>query len=208
MAVKLITDAKLKKALAGRSTDELVGLILEMSSKIKPAKEFLTVKFGDASNEEELCKKYKKIIDNEFFPDRVEPGRGSVKAARAAIKEFRQASVSIEPYVDILLYCVEQCVLFTNDYGDIDAQFYNAVEKTFEEAVHEVNEAGYELYKIFAERFKWILDNTRCIGWGFSDAMEEIYNELKFLEIGQKKEQTKSDRIADPYCRRGGRRKT
>jgi hypothetical protein len=182
MAVKLITDTKLKKALSDCSADDLTELILELSAKIKPVKELLTVKFGETASEKELCEKYKKVIENEFFPNRREPGRGNIKIAKAAIKEFRQVSVSRALYVDILLFYVEQCVNYTNDYGDIDEPFYNSAERVFEQAVDEINRSGYELYDKFSGRFRWILDNTRHIGWGFADTMEEIYYELRFLE--------------------------
>jgi hypothetical protein len=182
MAIKLITDTKLKKALSDCSVDDLTDLILELSAKIKPVKELLTVKFGETTSEKELCEKYKKVIENEFFPCRREPGRGNLKIAKAAIKDFRQVSVSRTSYVDILLFCVEQCVDYTNTYGDIDEPFYSSTERIFAQAVGEINQSGYELYDKFSERFRHVVEDTKGIGWGFADSMREKYNEIRFLE--------------------------
>ncbi|GHU49591.1 hypothetical protein FACS1894127_3180 [Clostridia bacterium] len=177
---KLITEAKLKKILPRLSQDEMIGLVTEMSAKITSAREFLTIRFGEIASETEICEKYKAIIENEYFPKRG-LGRASTKVAKAAIADFKKVCSDKALYIDILLFYVEQCVEFTDTYGDIDEPFYNSAESVYAQAVKEINVTGYNVYSQFAKRLRDIVANA-CKGWYFQGSLQEIHDELLFLE--------------------------
>jgi hypothetical protein len=177
-AMKLITDTKLKKALSNCSDGELIELISELSTKFTLVKEFLTLRYGETLMDSELCAKYKAIIANEFFPAHG-LGKMRLKVVKTAISDFKKVSGSREQYIDILLFYVEQCVMFTAEYGDINEQFYNSATRVYEQAAQEVNKSNEQLYLKFANRFSNIVRDA-CEGWGFQDELRAIYCSIDF----------------------------
>ncbi|EKN70918.1 hypothetical protein BABA_03614 [Neobacillus bataviensis LMG 21833] len=63
-----ITD--LKKKLNDYSQKELIGLIVDLVKVNKDVQDFLSSKFVGEEVIDELFKKARKKIENEFFPDR------------------------------------------------------------------------------------------------------------------------------------------
>lgn len=64
----LITITQLKKMITNLERDEYIKLITEIAQACPQAREFLTVKFSDAENINEIFEKYKQKVENEFFP--------------------------------------------------------------------------------------------------------------------------------------------
>jgi hypothetical protein len=177
MPVKLLTPAKLKKALLACSEEELVEILTELSSKFKPVGEFLTLRFGGAELESDVLDKYKKIIRNEYFPARGD-GRARTKVARDAIRDFCKICTDRANYIDIMLYFVENCMEYTDYWGDIDSAFYNSAESVFYDAVKEVGNHSGEVYRRFEDRFLTII-TTANEAYGFRDAMQEIFSQIE-----------------------------
>jgi Family of unknown function (DUF6155) len=73
-----------------------------------------------------------------------------------------------------MLFYVEQGVKFTNAYGDIDESFYNSMESMYEKAVEWI--IKYEIQDVFKERCMRIVKDTSSVGWGFYDALSDIYS--------------------------------
>ena len=120
----------------------------------------------------QISAKYKKIIENEFFPPRG-LGRAKLSVAKKAITEYRKIVKNPVDVADIMLFYVEQGVKFTNAYGDIDEPFYNSMEGMYEKAVQWM--VKYEIQDVFSERCAKIVEDTSGIGWGFHDALRDIY---------------------------------
>ena len=118
------------------------------------------------------------VMIYEFYPPRGF-GRLNLREAKKAISDFKKLCPDKMMVIDLLLFYVENCVAFTNDYGDIDERFYNSAESVYEQAVNEVNNAGIRAYEKFAARLEAVVNNTSGIGWGFHDCLREIYNELE-----------------------------
>ena len=174
---KLITITQLKGALKDFSKKELVDLVAEISKSCPQAKEFLTLRF--LGNAEELVHKYKKKIEHEFYPSRGH-GRLNLREAKKAISDFKKLTSDKALHIDLLLFYVENCVEFTNDYGDIGESFYNSAESVFGQAVKALNSAGKDVYEQFEQRINNIVDNATD-GWGFSDALAHIRDEIDWF---------------------------
>ena len=179
---KLITNAQIKKATKGFGRDECIGLILEIAESCPQAREFLTLKFTD--NQNDILEKYKQKVKYEFYPSRGF-GRLNLREAKKAISEFKKLCSDKIMVIDLMLFYVENCVEFTNDYGDIDERFYSSAESVYEQVVKEVNDSGMPTYEKFAERLEAVVNDTSGIGWGFHDSLQEIYNGLEF-DLGAK----------------------
>ena len=172
---KLITNAQIKKAVKDCERDECIELILEIAQSCPQAREFLTLRFTE--NQDDILEKYKQKVKHEFFPSRGF-GRLNLREAKKAISDFKKLCADKNMVIDLMLFYVENCVEFTNDYGDISEAFYNSAESVYSQVVEEVNIAGISAYQKFANRLEAVVKNTSGIGWGFHDCLQEIYNEL------------------------------
>ncbi len=159
----------LKKYLQQFTKEQLIEQINELHKKYKDVRDYYA--FCLNPDEEKTLKKYKAIIYESFYPKR--GFKLSLSQARKSISDFKKLSPSTEHVADAMVYFVECGVLFTNDYGDIDEQFYNSMEGMFEDACIFIQKNGIK--SLFKERCKKIVDNTSNIGWGFHDYLSDAY---------------------------------
>ena len=173
MTQNFITLSHLKKYLKNCSQEELVNEISELFRTFPAVKQYYQIKLYPES-EEQVITKYKKAIENEFFPSRGF-GQAKLSVAKKAIAEYKKVSQTPLGLIDIMLFYVEQGVKFTNAYGDIDEKFYISMEDMYEKVVKSINKNGFK--DIFQERCKKIVEDTSDVGWGFHDALCDIYRE-------------------------------
>ena len=163
----------LKKHLKTRSQEELISDIAELFKRFQPVKDYYQIKLYP-EEQKQVAAKYKKIIKDEFFPARGY-GRAKLSVAKKAITEYKKVNQTSVGLVDIMLFYVEQGVKFTNAYGDINEPFYISLEGMYEKAVKEI--IKYRLKDTFQKRCQKIVLDTSGMGWGFHDALSEIYEE-------------------------------
>lgn len=163
---------ELKSELKKQDKETLIKHVSELYKKYKPVKEYFD--FYINPNENELLEKYKEKVREGFFPKR--GWNLKLSLARKAINEFKKLGPSQENLADLLLYYVECGVEFTNDYGDIDENFYLSLEKTYVQALTLMRKEN--LLDKFADRAKEIVDNTSNIGWGFHDYLGDVFYEF------------------------------
>jgi hypothetical protein len=174
----LITDTQIKKLIKNYERDECTKLIIEIVQSSSLAREYLTMKFTE--NQSDILEKYKQKVRHEFFPQRGY-GRLNLREAKKAISDFKKLCSDKNMIIDLMLFYVENCVEFTNSYGDINEAFYNSAESVYAQVVKEVNFSGVSAYEQFAERLEAVVNDTSGIGWGFHDCLHDIYNDLDEL---------------------------
>ena len=177
---KLITTTHLKKALKDFSESELITLLADVAQACPQAREFLTVKFPSGDNIGEVLDKYKQKVQHEFYPKRG-MGRLNLKEAKKAISDFKRICDDKAMIIDLMLFYVENCIEFTNDFGDIDENFYNSACSVYGSVVKEINGGNMNLYGVFTDRLKEAARNA-CEGWGFQDAIMDLYYQIVWLE--------------------------
>lgn len=163
----------LKQYLKNSSKEELINDISELFKRFSSVKDFYQVKLSPQENSQ-VSAKYKKIIEDEFFPARG-IGRAKISSAKKAVTEYKKVSDNPVNIADIMLFYVEQGVKFTNTYGDIDEPFYNSMESMYEKVIEWV--IKFKVQDLFIERCRKILVDTRGIGWGFHDTLSDIYSD-------------------------------
>ncbi|MDQ1301761.1 MAG: hypothetical protein QG637_1683 [Chloroflexota bacterium] len=166
--------AKLKSRLSALDKDMLLALLRDLYALNADNKVFLTTRFL-AATPEELTAPYRRVVRQVFNPDRGVPSL-QLGAARKALNDFRKACADPRQVIDFMLFYVEQGVICTNSYGDIDAPFYDSLLAAYRNAAQLV--AGIkdpDLIEPFQPRFQKIISNTRNIGWGFHDGLIDIY---------------------------------
>ena len=122
-----------------------------------------------------LAEPYRNAIRAEFNPSRGFP-RLNLRAARKALNDFKKACKDPATVADLMIYYVEQGVICTRTYGDIDERFYNSLESVYADAAKLLtNTADAELIERFRPRMYQIVRKTSEIGWGFHDELIDIY---------------------------------
>lgn len=178
--MKKITKTALKKQLQTQSQGELIDLVLRLYSTVPEAVDYINIEYGGEEYAHELLSKAKRRVRNEFFPARG-VGRLSLSTAKATIRDFGRVCRDPAQYIDLQLYYVECGVEFTNTYGDIDAPFYNSIERMYQDVIDALNTlADDSLTQLFYDRLKTIVDDTRDIGWGFHDGLRDTFSELTY----------------------------
>jgi len=164
----------IKNHLQQFTKEQLIEQINELHKKYKDVKDYYA--FCMDPDEEKTLKKYKTIIYESFYPKR--GFKLSLSQARKAISDFKKLCHSPKYIADAMLYYVECGVLFTNDFGDINEPFYNSMEGMFKDVCVLIQKNNLE--KLFKERCKKIMEDTRGIGWGFHDCLADAY--YRFFE--------------------------
>lgn len=160
---------EIRKELLKLDKDNLINLIIDLYKKNKSVKDFFD--FYVNPNEKELFNTYKDKVYQAFYPKR---GFGhKLKEGKQAISDFKKLGASTELIADLMLFYVETGVKFTNEYGDIDENFYSSLEKTYVQALTLMKKE--DLLNNFTDRVKDIVDDTENIGWGFHDYLSEVY---------------------------------
>jgi hypothetical protein len=166
----------LKKELAGFDKKKLIGLISELYDKNKSVREYLD--YYLKPNENASLETFKVKVREAFYPKR---GFGlKLAAGKKAISDFRKLSPTMESLIDLMIYYVECGVEFTNDYGDINENYYLSLERTFRDALSLIDK--HLLHDSFKDRVLMILDETENIGWGFHDTLVTFYCETFTIE--------------------------
>jgi len=168
--MKNISIKTLKTYLSQRTKEELMDEITDLFSKFEMVKDYYQEKSG--VEEGKILEKYKSQITHEFFPVRGF-GKARLSVARKAVTDFKKLSKSKEELADLMLHYVEMGVRFTNEYGDIDEPFYNSMESMYENVLKLIAEE--ELQAPFQYRCNKIVTDTNGIGWGFHDALGDMY---------------------------------
>lgn len=173
MTSQTINLTILKKYFKDCSKQDLEKDITEIFQKYPAIKEYYQTKLLPQADAE-IIARYKKIIENEFFPPRGY-GKAKLSVAQKAIADYKKICRFPENLIDIMLFYVEQGVKFTNAYGDINEAFYSSMESMFAKTVELI--CKQDLKDSFQLRCEKILGDTYDIGWGFYDKLSEIYND-------------------------------
>ncbi len=165
--------SELRKYLSTKKTRELNDEIIKLVKLFPDVNEYYASELNPAS-EDELLEKYKKIIRNEFYPDKGFP-RWRYSIARKAITDFKRISKNPKNIADLMIVYVEAGISCTMEYGDIDEKFYYNMETMFDKAAAYISKNNLE--KEFMERCKTIWETPYGkVGWGFPYELKETYD--------------------------------
>jgi len=166
---------QLKQHLQSITQKQVIDIVLQLYDAKKEAKEWLD--YYLQPDEITKLEKYKKIIHEEFYPSTRSTWSPKTRFAvcRKAISDFMKLQPRDEYLAELMVFYVETGCRFTYDYGDMWEQFYDVFERNFEATMKFLQKNN------LIERFQPNLDNilkySKDCGWGFSDAIKEIYYE-------------------------------
>lgn len=118
-----------------------------------------------------MLEKYRKIIKEEFLPEKgLEEIRYS--AAERAISDYSNVSGDFVGTLDLMLTYVEGGVRFASIFGAINDEFYDSIEGMLDRLCEQLKtEEGQKYYPLFRERLLKAGTGLENIGWGFEDAI-------------------------------------
>lgn len=169
----------LKKTLQEADKKELIDIIQNLYRLSEENKRYLLAGSIELKAEPGVLEGYREIIKNEFFPER---GHGTLRysVAEKAIDSYWKASESIEGKMELMLFYVENGVDFTNEYGDIDEEFYDKIVDMLEKFCTLLKKPeGKIFYSRFKKRLFEIRKKSEGIGWGFEDDVELLIEDVE-----------------------------
>jgi hypothetical protein len=176
----------LKKILQDIDKKELIDLIRDLYKRSADDRRFITARYMDVMSGDlkgQMLEKYRKIIVNEFFPERGEE-KLRYSLAKKAISDYSKASGDPEGTLDLMFTYVENGVEYTNTYGDVDEQFYDSIYGMLSR-ICDLLWDKKELYPLFRERLFKVCHNSRNIGWGFGDMVSDTVINFKLNLEGE-----------------------
>ncbi len=164
---------EIKEHLSAMEKSDLIKEIAEMVKLFPEVKEYFNIKINPEAESEALAK-YKKIITNEFYPDR---GFGKLRYSviNKAITDFKKIAITPENVAELMFLYAELGIEFTNDFGDIDEKFYNNICRAYDKALNYI--FVNEMQDQYRERAEDVLDKLKPIGWGFQESLDYVYFE-------------------------------
>lgn len=162
---------EIKEHLYGMENSDLVREITELIKLFPQVKEYYNLKLNPRT-ENEAFEKYKKIVTNEFYPDK---GFGKLRysVVNKAIADFKKIAKRPKNVAELMMLYAELGIEFTNDYGDINERFYNNICNAYERALKYI--FMNEIQDSFRARAREAIDNAGNIGWGFQEALLSIF---------------------------------
>ena len=170
----------LRQSLEDLSKEQVIELLKGLYSLSSQNKAWLRGKLlpiGQDTAYLEECRR--KVIKAIYDPARKFPDMPHFRDAKHAIAEYRKSTRDLRGTLDLMLTYVERGHAFTNDFGDIDEPFYDALMNMLERFAVELRNspAKREMYAQFQPRLLAIL-HTSDIGWGYGDFVQETVDEL------------------------------
>jgi hypothetical protein len=125
-------------------------------------------------DEKAILKVYREKVREAFYPKR---GFGfRLATGKKAISDFRKLKPAVDSLIDLMLYYVECGVEFTNDYGDIDENYYLSLERAYRDSLTLIDK--HLLHGTFKDRALKVVNDTINTGWGFYDTLADFYYEV------------------------------
>ena len=153
----------------------MIGLVKELYQLSDENKNYLHTRFDGATASLET---YKKIISDCLYHDVLDDDDSfDFDKADKAIKTYAKAANDNEGTADLMIYYVECGNRFTLDYGDINEPFYDALIEMYEKAIETVLKLPKSKQTPLRKRLKDIMESADGIGWGYYDALGDLYYE-------------------------------
>lgn len=177
----MTTWTDLRKALNEFPPEKLVELLKglhDLSPQNKAWLQAQVLPVGQDTGYLEDCRQ--KIIKLVYNPARKFPDMPRFRDAKKVISEYKKATKDLAGTLDLMLTYVERGHAFTNDFGDIDEPFYDALINMLDRFALELKKspARRELYDRFRTRLLK-MNRTADIGWGYGDFVHDICGELE-----------------------------
>lgn len=149
-------------------------------------KKFIHTRFANEEDKQSLLESYRKIIIQEFFPDKgVEKLR--IPVAKKAISSYESASGDMGGTIDLMMTYIEQIILFSKEYGDIDEKYLDSMGSVFENLLKKAMTSPDSIDRAnILDRLESLKNISTYFGYGIPGEIESYISEIKKV-ISKKK---------------------
>ena len=165
---------KIKDSIEVYSKAELIELLANLHKVSEEARLFLGGRFDPSP---EALQPYLRALKKAVSTDLIEGEEIDWASADKVIKNYWLASGNNKGIAELLITYVYEANEFTLEYGDIDEEYYESVEERFQKAVDHLllMEGQGEEIASHVKVLKDIVDSTSDIGWGYHDALGDMF---------------------------------
>jgi len=165
---------KVEEILQKVEKKELIDLIRELYGRSVGDRMLINSRYlgeGVKKEKNKMLERYRKIIKEEFLPEKgLEKIRYSV--AERAISDYSNVSGDFVGTLNLMLTYVEGGVRFASIFGAINDEFYDNIEGMLDRFCEQLKtDEGQKYYPLFRERLLKTCMGLENIGWGFEEAI-------------------------------------
>ena len=121
---------------------------------------------------------YRRLVADAIYPDPFSKRRVSVRDAAAAIVEYRRSTGDASGTVDLMLTFVEAGTEQAADLGYGDEGYFDALQIRLDAVAKEFGTLPADVRAKVRARLGRIQVRAQNVGWGFSDAVDEMLHAL------------------------------
>lgn len=164
-------------------TEELIQMVMRLYRSNQSAAQSINLQIAGDAYGNELLEKYKKKIYKVFNPSNILRTGFSLKHAQQLLSEFSDICVNVNEnwYGDLALYFAECATDFTMNYGDIDDNFYKALEDAYHDAII-IASKDEKLFDLWKDRLERILHDFTGFGWGMDEIISEEFYSIPWVD--------------------------
>ena len=174
--------SELKRILEGLPRQALIDLLKGLYRLSPQNKAWLTARFAPPqANREYFEQSRQKVIRLVYDPRRTYPSMPRFREAKKVITAYKKAAADPAGVLDLMMTYVERGHAFTNDFGDIDAPFYDALINMLDRFCEDLQRLP-NWPALYENRFRsrlLALASTADIGWGYGDAVQDAVGALE-----------------------------
>jgi hypothetical protein len=173
--------SEMRKVFNQLPSEELVTMLKGLHDLSPQNKAWLQNQLSPMPSVEFLEACRKKVADLIYKPTRSFPPSPRFRDARKVISEYKKSTRDLPGTLDLMLTYVERGHAFTNDFGDIDEPFYEALCNMLGKFADGLKDhpAAAALYReLFRDRLLK-MNRTAEIGWGYGDFVHDTVGDLE-----------------------------
>ncbi len=100
-----------------------------------------------------------------------------IAKGKQAIADYAKAVGDPKGTLELMLFFVESGTSFTLDLGDIDENFYLALERMYKKALDMLLSFDEKMIDAYYNRFEKLVTPTENIGRGYHDSLADMFYE-------------------------------
>ncbi len=168
------TWSDVKSVLVGLDHKKLVELAGDLYRLTKENRDFFHARFGVGQDQ---LLPYKKTIEECMYPNVYRDKPIQISKAKRSVSSYSKAVADPVGEAELMTFFVECGNSFTVEYGDIDEDFYNALNLMYKRAIAKVLSLPAEQRDEFRDRLEEIMTSSSGIGWGYHDELRHDFCE-------------------------------
>jgi hypothetical protein len=162
-----------KARLVAFDRKALVSLLGELHDASVANRRFLHSRLTPGSR---AIEEYRHLVADAIYPDPFSKRRVSVRDA--AIVEYRRSTGDASGSVDLMLTFVEAGTEQAADLGYGDEAYFNALQIRLDAVTKEFDTLPADVRATVRARLGRIQMRAQDVGWGFSDAVDDVIHSL------------------------------